>query len=63
MHGLYRAGEALSVIEEEGALLQRAAELLVSEIGYLNCWIAMVLPDWNAMRGIAGAGGANVSSS
>jgi anti-anti-sigma factor len=62
MHGLYRAGEALAEIGEEAVLLQRAAELLVSELRYLSAWIAMVLPGGKTMRGAAGAGGARVSS-
>jgi anti-anti-sigma regulatory factor len=55
---LYRAGEELAAVADEGALLQTAADLLVDDIGYITSWIATVDEGSDTLRerAIAGTG-------
>nr|AYM52947.1 anti-sigma-factor antagonist [Jahnella sp. MSr9139] len=56
VQALYRAGDALSAIPEEAALLERAAELLVSEAGYVISWIGLVDPARGVLAARGGVG-------
>jgi anti-anti-sigma regulatory factor/transcriptional regulator with GAF, ATPase, and Fis domain len=47
---LYRVGKAISEMADMDALIKTAADLLVSEIGYLNCWIGLVDEEAHGLR-------------
>jgi anti-anti-sigma factor len=56
VNALYRAGEKLAAIADEGAVLKAAAELLVADIGYITSWIATVDEGADTLRERAIAG-------
>ncbi|WP_437793848.1 GAF domain-containing protein [Sorangium sp. So ce693] len=56
VEALYRAGDAVAVISEEAPLLDRTAELLVNEVGYVISWIGLVDPERGALASRAGLG-------
>jgi anti-anti-sigma factor len=56
VNALYRVGEALGSVDEKEALTETAARLLVSNIGYLNCWIGVVDEDARMLREAAFTG-------
>jgi anti-anti-sigma regulatory factor len=55
-NALYRIGAAIADIADEDSLFQKAAELLVTEIGYVLVWIAMVDEEAGLLRERALAG-------